>query len=92
MVPTIGVGVEELLFPNEELPKEDEFPNDELPKEELPKEELPKEEFPAAKPFPAIPAFAAWPGLPNNEPNPAAAPAVSGRCFKLPISWPFGPT
>jgi len=76
-----------LLFPNEELPKEDEFPNDEFPKEELP-----KEEFPAVKPFAAAPEFAAWAGLPNNEPNPAAAPAVSGRCFKLPISWPFGPT
>ena len=70
--------------PNEEPPDEDP-PKDEPPNEDCPKEEPPKDELPKPDPGPCEPA-----GAPNPE---ADIPDPPGTwVFKLPMSWPLGPT
>ena len=68
-------------FPNDELPKlEDEFPNDELPKleEDPPNEELPKLDDDDDEA--------------SDDTGTPGPPVFWFRGFKLPISWPLGPT
>src|SRR5271166_2514943 len=87
------VELDELPLPKDEPPKDeppkldlpDELPPKDEPPEDCPKEEPPNDELPKLDPDPCEPA-----GTPNPE---EAIPDPSGpRFFKLPISWPLGPT
>ena len=75
--------------PNEEFPKDDEFPKAELLLKEPPKELPPC----------AVPPKEDCAGLPNKEFEPAVAtfpnpvtPVPRGCNFRLPINCPLGPT
>src|SRR5208337_148028 len=77
----VGFGVPP---PNDEPPPKDDPPNEDGPKEETPNDELPK-----LDPDPCAPGI-----IPTGVPNPPAdIPDPPGTwVFKLPISWPLGPT
>jgi len=62
--------------PPDEAPPKDEPPNEDCPKEEPPKDELPE--------------FDELGEAPNPEADIPGAPGT--WVFKLPMSWPLGPT
>jgi len=78
-----------LPLPNDDPPNVEPLDEDPLkyepPNEDCPKEEPPNEELPKPDPDPCEPAGAAKPEA--DIPGPPEA-----GVFRLPMSWPLGPT